>query len=115
MEQDESKAIDRAVGARLRELRAGNSRVSLAEAAGINASQLAKYESGDNRISAGRLAVFARVMGVAVTEFFDIPMVGVAPAVRDRWKAGHLADLDALSEQDKAKIVSLTHSLANKG
>jgi transcriptional regulator with XRE-family HTH domain len=66
-------AIDRHVGARIRERRLllGMSQQQLAEAIGVTYQQAHKYERGLNRISAGRLYGIAQVLGVPVSWFFD--------------------------------------------
>lgn len=66
-------AVDRHVGARIRERRLmlGLSQQQLAEAIGVTYQQAHKYERGLNRISAGRLYGIAQVLGVPVSWFFD--------------------------------------------
>lgn len=66
-------AVDRHVGARIRERRLmlGMSQQQLAEAIGVTYQQAHKYERGLNRISAGRLYGIAQVLGVPVSWFFD--------------------------------------------
>ncbi|MDA0704603.1 MAG: helix-turn-helix transcriptional regulator [Proteobacteria bacterium] len=67
------KAIDRAVGGRLRRRRVmlGHSQTTLAMATGLTFQQVQKYESGANRISSSRLFEFCRVLKVPVSYFFD--------------------------------------------
>jgi transcriptional regulator with XRE-family HTH domain len=66
-------AVDRHVGARIRERRLllGMSQQQLAEAIGVTYQQAHKYERGLNRISAGRLYGIAQVLGVPVIWFFE--------------------------------------------
>jgi transcriptional regulator with XRE-family HTH domain len=66
-------AIDRHVGARIRERRLllGMSQQQLAETIGVTYQQAHKYERGLNRISAGRLYGIAQVLGVPVSWFFE--------------------------------------------
>ena len=61
------------VGERLRALRkrAGVSQGHLASTMGITFQQIQKYERGDNRMSASKLLVAARVLGVRVSDFFQ--------------------------------------------
>jgi len=63
---------DAYVGQRLRELRgsAGLSQEELAKAVGVTFQQVQKYESGGNRIAAGRLFQFSVALGVPVSTFF---------------------------------------------
>jgi transcriptional regulator with XRE-family HTH domain len=67
-------AVDVAIGQKLRALRLarGLSQTELARMIGVTFQQLQKYETGGNRISAGRLAVVAAVLGVPVTTFYGI-------------------------------------------
>ena len=66
------REIDLKVGARVRMLRIrkGLSQKRLADALGITFQQVQKYEGGSNRISAGRLAAIAELLGVTTAELF---------------------------------------------
>jgi transcriptional regulator with XRE-family HTH domain len=63
----------------------GMSQMKLGDALGVTFQQVQKYESGVNRISAGRLQQIAGILGVPVTFFFeDIPAkAGSLPAEDD--------------------------------
>jgi transcriptional regulator with XRE-family HTH domain len=65
--------IDNHVGARIRERRIvlGLTQHQLAERVGVTYRQAHKYERGINRVSAGRLFDFARVLGVPVNYFYE--------------------------------------------
>jgi transcriptional regulator with XRE-family HTH domain len=65
--------IDLSVGARLRQARhlAGASQEDLGTAIGVTFQAVQKYEHGDNRLSAGRLAAAARFLGVPMSFFFQ--------------------------------------------
>lgn len=81
--------VDVDVGQRLRiaRLAKGMSQSAIAEAAGVSFQQIQKYEQGKNRISAGRLAELAGVLGVGIGYFFEEPgPPGVTPT--------NLLDLD---------------------
>lgn len=67
------KAIDRAVGGRVRQRRImmGLSQTALADSVGLTFQQVQKYESGANRISASRLYEFGDVLSVPISYFFD--------------------------------------------
>jgi transcriptional regulator with XRE-family HTH domain len=71
-------AIDIHVAARLRERRMvlGISQPKLAAALGLTFQQVYKYEQAKNRISAGRLYEFGKVLGVPISFFFE----GIADA-----------------------------------
>ena len=66
------REIDLKVGARVRMLRIlkGFSQKRLADELGITFQQVQKYEGGSNRISAGRLAAIAGLLGVTTAELF---------------------------------------------
>ena len=65
--------IDVHVGNRIRMRRqfTGMSQEKLGELLGITFQQVQKYEKGSNRISASRLYLTAKVLGVPVQFFFD--------------------------------------------
>ena len=65
--------VDVHVGKQLRTQRAlfGLSQTDLAKQLDITFQQLQKYESGANRISAGRLWEAGKVLGVPVSYFFE--------------------------------------------
>ena len=65
--------VDMHVASRVRERRIvlGISQSKLAAALGIAFQQLSKYEQGKNRISAGRLSEFGKVLDVPITFFFE--------------------------------------------
>ena len=69
----EHTAEDVVIGQKLRALRLdrGLSQSELAGRVGVTFQQLQKYESGVNRISAGRLARIAAALDVPVTAFYD--------------------------------------------
>lgn len=65
--------VDVHVGQRLRVRRSllGMSQEKLAEAIGLTFQQIQKYERGVNRISAGRLFQFSRILDVPIAYFYD--------------------------------------------
>jgi transcriptional regulator with XRE-family HTH domain len=65
--------VDRHVGARMRERRVmlGLTQQQMAELIGVTYQQAHKYETGINRISAGRLYQIARALGVEISYFFE--------------------------------------------
>lgn len=68
-----SRRVDSHVGSRMRKRRTalGMTQDNLAEAIGISYQQVQKYETGANRISAGRLFEVAKRLGVSVGYFFE--------------------------------------------
>jgi transcriptional regulator with XRE-family HTH domain len=71
MQQDRS--VDRHVGERIRRRRAelGMTQHDLAQMLGISYQQVQKYETGANRVSAGRLFNMSRKLGCHIGYFFD--------------------------------------------
>ena len=80
--------IDRYVGARMRERRImlGLTQQQMAELIGVTYQQAHKYETGINRISAGRLYQIAQALGVEISYFFE----DVEPERRGKVKAAEL-------------------------
>ncbi len=65
--------MDQHVGERIRKRRTllGYTQEQLADALGISYQQVQKYETGANRVSAGRLFQIAQRLDVSVAYFFD--------------------------------------------
>ena len=63
---EQDKAFDTAVGRRIRLARsaAGLNQTQLARDVGVTFQQIQKYEKGTNRVSASRMALIARSLGV---------------------------------------------------
>ena len=68
-----AKRVDAYVGERIRERRAmlGLTQEHLASALSISYQQVQKYETGANRVSAGRLYEIAKKLDVGVSFFFE--------------------------------------------
>ncbi len=68
-----ANSVDVHVGQRLRVRRSllGLSQEKLADAIGLTFQQVQKYERGMNRISAGRLYQFSKILDVPVAFFFE--------------------------------------------
>jgi|SRR5215472_3733514 len=66
-------AIDDYVGGRIRErrIKLGLSQQQVAEMIGVTYQQANKYETGINRVSAGRLYEIARVLNSPITYFYE--------------------------------------------
>lgn len=64
---------DQAIGARVRQAREAQqkTRSELAEALGIDTSIVSRMETGAVKVSASRLQLIARFLGVPVWVFFD--------------------------------------------
>ncbi len=94
-------AIDRDIGARLRQLRLERRKTLqvLADDLGVSYQQLRKYELGENRISASTLYRLAQILGVRPIVFFD--RIGAGRSGR----AGAAEGLDAVAEDALSRIV----------
>lgn len=80
------EAVDRFLGGRIRQLRleAGLSQAALAERCGVAYQQLAKYERGENGVSAARLFLLAEALGATPATLFDgLDELLGAPGSRD--------------------------------
>ena len=97
--------IDKSVGAKIKlgRLMAGLSREKLGVQLGISWQQIQKYESGANRVSAGRLHQIAQILGREIQWFFDEAdndSVSSGPSPRDIGMAKKFHNLAA--ERKKA-------------
>ena len=65
--------VDLSVGGRLRQARllAGASQEEVGTAIGVSFQAVQKFENGENRLSAGRLAAAAKFLGVPMSFFFQ--------------------------------------------
>lgn len=65
--------VDIHVGHRLRVRRSllGMSQEKLADSIGLTFQQIQKYERGTNRISAGRLYQFSRILNIPISYFYE--------------------------------------------
>lgn len=79
----EPEPVDFHVGKMIRHYRtmAGMSQEGLAKAMGIGRQQIRKYEAAEARITANKLFHAARVLGVPVAHFFEMPDATAAPQI----------------------------------
>ena len=68
-----ANAIDEFIGARMRERRQalGISQTGLGKTLGVSFQQIQKYESGRNRVSAGRLFDICKALNVSLSSMFE--------------------------------------------
>ena len=73
MDRDRQTGVDAHVGERIRKRRTelGQTQEELGAGLGISYQQIQKYETGANRISAGRLFEIASALDVGISYFFD--------------------------------------------
>ena len=85
--QREAKDLDKLVGERIRvaRIQAGLSQDDLANKIGVSYQQVQKYETGSNRVSAGRLYQISTFLAVNVGFFFEgTPLAEMPHGGRDR-------------------------------
>ena len=72
--KERARAHDRTIGARVRRERKarGYTIEQIGEILGISYQQVQKYESGANRISAGKLALLAEELGISFDDLLSI-------------------------------------------
>ena len=99
----EADGIDALVGRRIRERRRhlGISQIQLAATIGVSYQQLQKYEHGDNRVAAPRLAAISAALDVPPGYFF---VTGVPDETQSRPHAFELACLAAAQAAGEAAI-----------
>lgn len=68
-----ANGIDRHIGSRMRLRRSslGLSEIAVADAIGVTARQVRKYEAGENRMNADKLVQASQVLGVPISYFYS--------------------------------------------
>jgi transcriptional regulator with XRE-family HTH domain len=105
--------VDAHVGQRIKLARIGKgiSQSALAEAVGVSFQQVQKYERGANRVSAGRLAEFAAILGVGISYFFEESAAEHAPGASPAGKTPTFEltklDLDILRQLSHIRDIRL--------
>ena len=110
--------VDIHVGQRLRIRRSllGMSQEKLAEAVGITFQQIQKYERGTNRVSAGRLFQFSRILDIPVTYFYDQFVAstpssqGLSDNEQDDF-CGHVGAEDLMQRKETLDLVRSYYSI----
>ena len=111
------QAADARVGSKLRQFRIirGLSQTELGKELRVSFQQIQKYERGSNRISAGQLQEFARVLDVPVTSFFadDEGVQPSSQALQSREVLELVRDyLEIRDERVRQQILRLVGALA---
>lgn len=118
-------SMDEHVGTRLRVRRtlAGLSQEKLAQAVGLTFQQIQKYERGTNRVSAGRLHDFARVLEVPVTYFFEhftsgsksmpLHLRGLSDTEQQGFSATEGVEEDPMSRRETLELIKIYHSVSD--
>jgi transcriptional regulator with XRE-family HTH domain len=110
--------IDLAIGRRMRERRLalGLTQQELAAALGVPHQQLHKYETGANRLSAGRLFRLAEALGVEVGHFFEDGAGEAAPAAQRRMLLELVRNFARIPDRHQREAVArLARTLAGLG
>ncbi|MEM7650954.1 MAG: helix-turn-helix transcriptional regulator [Pseudomonadota bacterium] len=106
--------MDVHVGQRLRLRRSllGMSQEKLAEAIGLTFQQIQKYERGTNRISAGRLFDFSKILDVPISYFFEQANIESAAAfgMSDNEQEGFDGE-DVMSSKETLDLVRVYYSV----
>lgn len=110
-----ANAVDRRVGERIRRRRVllGVTQDQLADALGISYQQIQKYETGANRVSAGRLAQIADVLEVQPGWFFGTPEAAEEPSDSSRAVIELVRNFSRIEdERVRGHLMALVRSLA---
>lgn len=124
MGSDRTKRIDQHVGERVRHRRTelGLTQEQLAEALAVSYQQIQKYETGANRVSAGRLYEISRKLGVEVRYFFadlmpegDLPAPGLEHGGRQRSAIELVRKFAQIDDAEvRAAIAGLVKSIVDR-
>jgi transcriptional regulator with XRE-family HTH domain len=109
------QAADARVGSKLRQFRImrGLSQTELGKELRVSFQQIQKYERGSNRISAGQLQEFARVLDIPVTSFFADEIEPAPHALQSREVLELVRDyLEIGDERVRQQILRLVGTLA---
>jgi transcriptional regulator with XRE-family HTH domain len=108
--------VDIHVGGRicLRRTLLGLSQEKLGNAVGLTFQQIQKYERGANRIGAGRLYDFSRILDVPVSFFYD-DMPGETPSAVPGFSEGEREgfDQEQFTRRESLKLIRAYYSIAN--
>ncbi|WP_084418109.1 helix-turn-helix domain-containing protein [Henriciella litoralis] len=120
-EQFSASDVDKIVGERIRRRRilTGLTQDQLGEALGVSYQQIQKYETGANRVSAGRLYLLAERLNVSPGWFFDGLTDGLEESEDDLQGSSRFAiecvrNLARINdERSRAAILNLIRTLAD--
>ncbi len=111
--------IDIHVGEQIRQRRKSNglSRNALAKAIGVSNQQIQKYEVGANRISAGKLWVFAGLLNCSIEDFYLGYEGGEMDYIPPRYSKQQIQYMESirwLPTPVQKQLVSLCRSVAQE-
>ena len=113
----DANTVDRQVGERMRRRRIllGLTQDQLADALGISYQQIQKYETGANRVSAGRLAQISEVLEVQPGWFFGAPEKVESAAGSSRAVIDLVRNFSRIEdERVRTHLMALVRSLAGR-
>lgn len=107
--------VDVHVGQRLRVRRSllGISQERLAESIGLTFQQVQKYERGINRISAGRLFQFSKILDVPITYFYEqlgIPAADINLGLSDNQQESFDSE-DLMQNKETLNLIRTYYSI----
>ena len=107
--------VDVHVGDRIRVRRTllGMSQEKLGEALGLSFQQIQKCEKGANRISAGRLVQFAKILNVPASYFFENVPADSASHARRLTDDGKPVPADMLTSRESLKLIRAYYGISN--
>ncbi len=114
----DANTVDRQVGERMRRRRIllGLTQDQLADALGISYQQIQKYETGANRVSAGRLAQIAEVLEVQPGWFFGAIEKNDSAGGSSRAVIDLVRNFSRIEdERVRTHLTALVRSLAGRG
>jgi len=114
----DANTVDRQVGERMRRRRIllGLTQDQLADALGISYQQIQKYETGANRVSAGRLAQIAEVLEVQPGWFFGAAEKTEFTGGSSRAVIDLVRNFSRIEdERVRTHLMALVRSLAGRG
>ena len=112
-----AREVDKQVGKRIRARRRlmDLTQAEVAKALGISFQQLQKYETGHNRISAGRLSQLAELFSAPVGYFFGEETEGSSPLRAANRTEGRVLRSMRKMTQDEVQIVVNLAKTMTKG
>lgn len=102
----DAQAVDKLVGERIRvrRLMSGLTLPQIAEKVGVTYQGFRKYEIAENRVTAGKLSLIAKALGVPVSYFFDETPKEDHP---DRITLNYAREFDKLTPPMRQAVVEL--------
>ena len=107
--------VDEHVGNRIwvRRTLLGMSQEKLGEALGLSFQQIQKCEKGANRISAGRLVQFAKILNVPASYFFENVPADAASHARRLTDDGKAVPADMFTSRESLKLIRAYYGISN--